>query len=83
MNRPSPLNLFVRGHIGQRATMGPRPIVMLEPPNRASWPPADYQHIDIELWGPNPSDGAVWRPTLGEVQQKRRPRRNPVALPTN
>jgi hypothetical protein len=63
MHKPTSLHLRVRGNIGKRATMGPEPIVLRRPNPRAFQTPADYQHLDIELWGPNPSGGAVWRPT--------------------
>jgi hypothetical protein len=72
MDKPGPLNLHVRGHIGQRAKMGDAPISLRRPNTRVFKPPADYQVLDIELWGPNPTDSALWRPTLQDVQQPAR-----------
>jgi hypothetical protein len=80
MDKPGPLNLRVRGNIGQRATMGEPPIAIRRPRTATFNPPADYQVLDVELWGPNPIGGAVWRPTLQQVYQaspKRPPRRTP------
>jgi hypothetical protein len=68
MHKPTPIHLRVRGNIGQRATLGERPVVLRRPNPRAFQAPADYQHLDIELWGPNPSGGAVWRPTAESVR---------------
>lgn len=70
MVKPGPINLTVRGHIGQQAKMGDRPIVIPDAKTPRFDPPNDYQVLDVELWGPNPNPerGALWQPTLEECR---------------
>jgi hypothetical protein len=76
MDKPGPLNLRVRGNIGQRATTGDHPIAIRRPKTATYNPPTDYHVLNVELWGPNPVGGAVWRPTLEQAYQSA-PRRPP------
>jgi hypothetical protein len=70
MDRPGPINLIVRGQVGQDAKMGEKPIVIPDAATKRFTPPTNYQHIDIALWGPNPNPdrGVLWVPTLGECR---------------
>jgi hypothetical protein len=68
MTKPGPLNLRVRGHIGQRATMGERPIVLGRSTAPGARVPDGVHELDIELWGPNPSGQRVWRPSLDDAR---------------
>jgi hypothetical protein len=68
MVSPGPLDFRMEGQIGEKAVMGAKPIV-IPPAQRPNWtPPENYQHLDVELFGPNPKGGAVWRPTLEECR---------------
>jgi hypothetical protein len=61
LSKGGPLNLHLRGVRGNQATPGERPIVIPKP--TFANPPADYQHLDVELW----SGGTMWRPKLENV----------------
>lgn len=64
MDKPGPINLTVRGHIGQNAAPGEKPIVIPAVKSTPSWtPPKDYQVLDVALWW-----GNMWKPKIEDCR---------------
>lgn len=65
-----PLNFRVRGEIGRQAAPKRPPIMLHNPGTPSFTPPANYQCLDVALWGHNPTgiNNMLWRPTASEYR---------------